>query len=84
MVTQPLSYRPGLRADQRANIKHPLATLLTKKAAITLYKQNKEALDLVLKVGRHQIDAAPGSEINRAKVQPDLLPFGTIHRAHTQ
>jgi hypothetical protein len=49
-----------------------------------LYKQNKEALDLVLKVRRHQIDAAPGSKINGAKIKPNLLPLRTIYGTHTQ
>jgi hypothetical protein len=56
--------------------------LLTEKTPIALHKLNQETLDIALEVRRHQIYTIPSSEIDRTKIEPDLLTFRAIHRTH--
>jgi hypothetical protein len=58
--------------------------LFAEKAPIALHKLDQKTLYVSLKVRRHQIHAAPGSEIDGAEIEPDLLTLRTVHRTHAQ
>jgi hypothetical protein len=53
MVAQPFSHRRGTDADQHAYVRHALAPLFTKEAAIPLHEVDEQSLDLALKIWRH-------------------------------
>lgn len=64
MSTQSIGDRCSRRANQHTNVGHAFATLLAEEVTVALYKVNEETLDLVLEIGRHQIDAIPGHKID--------------------
>jgi hypothetical protein len=82
--TKSIEHRLGRGIYQHSDIRHALATLLTKETTIALYEMNKQAFYLALEIRGQQIDAIPGSKIHVTEEEPNFLAFASIYRSHTQ